>query len=83
MTIRCALFGHRPAFGYGRIEGEGYFEIRSIVTDGIGRRHASLYTHCERCGKHFKVGMVHLPNEIEKKMEINLSQLYIDTTVKM
>ena len=80
MTIRCALFGHRPAFGYGRIEGEGYFEIRSIVTDGIGRRHASLYCGCERCGQRFKVGMVHLPYE---RMEINTSKLYIDTTVKM
>ena len=63
MSLLCKWFGHRPAFGYGSIEGEGYFRITNCTEDGIGRVHAVLYCDCERCGEWYKVGNVHLPVE--------------------
>lgn len=56
----CWLFGHRPAFGYGEIEGEGYFKLARGSIDGVGREHARLYTECQRCGITYKVGMLHI-----------------------
>jgi len=65
--ILCKLFGHRPEPGYygDGIDGDcnRYFEVEEYITDGIGRRHAKLYTVCRRCQKRYQVGMIHLPSE--------------------
>ena len=63
MKILCKLFGHVPEYGYGRSKGHGYFRISGTQTDGVGRIHAALTTECERCGKRYQVGMLHLPTE--------------------
>lgn len=55
------LFGHRPAFGYKRIEGEGYFKCAGIDRDGMNVHHLILDCNCERCGKTYQVGRVHVP----------------------
>lgn len=57
--LLCSIFGHRPAFGYGRQEGKGYFHQRMVTTDGMGRVHIELFCYCERCGKRYHVGMIH------------------------
>ena len=62
MNLLCLTFGHRPVFGYGHAEGEGYLQIKNIAVDGMGHHHASLYCDCERCGENYKVGMTHIPS---------------------
>jgi hypothetical protein len=58
----CKWFGHRPAYGYGRIEGAGYFRIRPGEKDGMGVVHADIISDCERCGyQNYRVGRIHLP----------------------
>ncbi len=64
MKLICSLFGHRPAFGYGHVEGGGYFIVKKTVIDGMGVQHARLFCNCERCGKNYQVGMIHLPKEV-------------------
>lgn len=61
MNILCRLFGHRPAFGYGNAEGDGYFDVKIGITDGSGRVHAKLQCNCERCGIKYQVGKIHVP----------------------
>ncbi len=61
--LLCKLFGHRPAFGYGHSEGQGYFQIIENARDGIGRQHAGLFCDCERCGENYKVGNIHIPQK--------------------
>ena len=61
MNLICKWFGHRPAFGWGNKEGEGYFRITRCIEDAIGRVHASLHCNCERCGAWYQVGKTHLP----------------------
>ena len=63
MKLRCSLFGHLPAFGYGHQEGAGYFEVVAAGVDGINRHHADLYCNCERCGERYRVGKIHIPNK--------------------
>jgi hypothetical protein len=62
-NLICVIFGHRPKFGYGNQEGEGYFRVLAFITDGMGIRHAELYCACERCGVNYQVGMIQLPME--------------------
>lgn len=57
------MFGHRPAFGYGHLPNEGYFELKLGSVDGIGRQHAHLHCECERCGENYKVGNLHIPHQ--------------------
>ena len=61
MGLFCWLFGHLPSFGYGGVEGAGYFKVELDAVDGLGTQHARLYTDCHRCGKNYKVGMIHVP----------------------
>jgi hypothetical protein len=61
MNWLCWLFGHRPAFGYSRVEGSGYMKINLMGKDGIGRLHASINSECERCGENYRVGYIHVP----------------------
>lgn len=61
MNILCHLFGHRPRFGYGHGEGEGYFRVTLGPVDGIGVHHANLHCDCQRCDTNYKVGMIHVP----------------------
>lgn len=65
MSILCKWFGHRPAIGLSKMEGEGYFEVRLLCTDGINRTHASLHCECERCGENYQVGKIHIPPDME------------------
>lgn len=65
MKIICSLFGHRPAFGYGRSEGYGYFTQLFDGTDGINRTHVKLRCDCERCGVNYQVGKIHLMSKEE------------------
>jgi hypothetical protein len=67
MNLRCFLFGHRPAFGYGGREGDGYFTQRVGQTDGMGRTHVYLDTTCERCGDKYQVGIIHALTDSELK----------------
>jgi hypothetical protein len=60
MKLFCFLFGHRPSFGYGRVEGEGYFTVKLAEIDGCGTQHARLFCDCERCGKNYQVGRIHI-----------------------
>jgi hypothetical protein len=62
MSLLCKWFGHVPAYGYGDIPGYGYFEVSIGPMDGVGRIHANLYTHCERCGTRYRIGMIHVPH---------------------
>jgi hypothetical protein len=57
MGIICWLFGHRTN-GH-RYNGAEYMEVNNHGADGIGRKHASVYCNCARCGKKFRVGMIH------------------------
>ncbi len=66
LKLTCLLFGHRPAFGYGNSEGNGYFTIKGVSTDGIGRKHAYLYCDCQTCGVNYHVGNLHLPDTDKK-----------------
>ena len=56
----CSVVGHRPAFGYGHQEGKGYFSTKFVAVDGTTRIHASLHCSCERCGRVYQVGMIHV-----------------------
>jgi hypothetical protein len=56
----CALFGHRPAKGYGDQDGTSYFRQRFHATDGMGVVHVSLHTTCDRCSQDYQVGLIHL-----------------------
>jgi hypothetical protein len=63
---KCDRFGHIPNPGYGRHynpinSGEGYFRVVQRELDGVGTRHASLHTECERCGKKYQIGRIHIP----------------------
>ena len=67
MNLLCKVFGHKPPV-YAKkgwySPGEEYAKVGSnIQTDGIGRKHASVYSICPRCDKEFKLCMIHLPKE--------------------
>jgi hypothetical protein len=79
VNLICKLFGHRPRFGYASIEGAGYFKVKSTVTDGIGRVHASLITECHRCGVVYQVGMLHLPQQ-RIEVETGVGVVHIGTS---
>lgn len=66
MSILCRLFGHKPEYGYCGVSGTGYFTVRNIIADGIGRFHADLICKCERCGLVYQVGKIHLPTTADK-----------------
>jgi hypothetical protein len=66
MNLICRIFGHRPAFGYGHCEGEGYFTVRLCEVDGMGVQHATLHRDCQRCGKNYQVGRIAVPR-LERK----------------
>lgn len=60
MSLLCSLFGHVPEYGYGNYPGGGYFDIIRGAIDGVGRLHCELRTTCERCGKKYTVGYIHI-----------------------
>lgn len=64
MSILCALFGHQPPV-YAKkgwySPGEEYARVSGDYPDGIGRRHAEVYSECPRCGAEFKLCRIHLP----------------------
>jgi len=59
MSFLCSLVGHEVPEGYAG--GTPYFSVATGYTDGVGREHANLKTHCGRCGVHYTVGAIHLP----------------------
>ena len=68
MSVLCKLFGHQPPV-YGErgwwSPGEEYAKVeKSIVTDGIGRHHATVTSECPRCGREFKLCRIHLPENL-------------------
>jgi hypothetical protein len=68
MKLLCKLFGHIPNPGYGRLRrpinsGEGYFDVKLAELDGVGTRHATLHTVCERCDEFYQIGRIHIPRE--------------------
>ena len=66
----CIDFGHKHLNGEEFLGGrDAYFTITHIVLDGIGRYHAYLEAKCLRCGKNFRVGMVHLPKDFRKILD--------------
>ena len=76
MSILCKLFGHLPNYGYGDTPGEGYFTIAGLASDGIGRIHAFLKATCERCGREYPVGRVHLPSVDYPSLTRNAARRY-------
>lgn len=54
-----------------------YFEIKTIVSDGIGRQHAFLESKCAKCSEVFTVGIVHLPTVGYDKFR------YLDEQIKL
>ena len=66
-SILCKIFGHKPPVYKKKgwySPGEEYAKLGpSIVTDGIGRKHAIVYSDCARCRKEFKLCRIHLPKE--------------------
>lgn len=58
MSILCKWFGHKLPKGYG---GDSpYLSIKGGTIDGIGTRHAFMWTKCDRCGEEYHVANVHL-----------------------
>jgi len=65
MNIVCKIFGH-ITYSQSTLHdhtGWEYMDVKECGTDGIGRRHASIYADCARCHKRFRVGKIHLPRE--------------------
>ena len=59
MSILCAIFGHRDRED--DYSGGEYMNVIIGAIDGIGRKHATLYATCPRCGNSYRAGMIHLP----------------------
>ena len=59
MRRLCKRLGHKPRKGC--MGGLPYFRVLYQGTDGLGTDHAALMATCERCGKEFAIGMIHLP----------------------
>lgn len=65
MSILCAVFGHQPPVYAEKgwwSPGEEYAKVLEGTTDGIGRRHATVYSTCPRCDKEFLLCRIHVPD---------------------
>lgn len=57
MKFLCKMFGHKRDKGWW---GDGlYGEVKMVGTDGTGRRHASIYLECDRCGESYVAARFH------------------------
>lgn len=66
--LLCNVLGHKLPTGY--CGAPPYLRIgTNIITDGIGRRHASLYALCDRCDEEYHVASIHLPNDEKKELK--------------
>jgi len=64
--MMCEILGHKLPTGY--CGSRPYLRVgNNIITDGIGRRHASLYAFCDRCQEEYHVASIHLPNTDPEK----------------
>jgi hypothetical protein len=64
-NILCLIFGHQPPV-YAKkgwfSPGQEYAKVsKNIQIDGIGRKHADIYSECPRCKKEFRICKIHLP----------------------
>lgn len=67
-NLICYIFGHEPPVYSNKgwfSPGQEYARVdpKAITTDGIGRKHAIVYSDCPRCGQRFKLCRIHLPTE--------------------
>lgn len=59
MKILCKIFGHKLPEGY--CGAPPYLRVKTVIIDGIGRKHAYMECACARCGEKYNVANVHLP----------------------
>ena len=63
MSILCKLFGHKPGVTYRNRNGSTYLTIVGGKVDNTGYECANVFSECDRCGKKFRVGNLHLDND--------------------
>lgn len=66
MNILCKIFGHKPPVYAKRgwySPGEQYAKLdENIITDGVRRKHAKVFSSCPRCNQTFMLCRIHLPS---------------------
>lgn len=63
MKILCELFGHKISGWQNTYPPRTmrYLKYKNIgLIDGCGRMHVKLFAECDRCGKEYYVGNIHL-----------------------